>query len=177
MRRVIRPRRRAAKTVIQPCRSSRTFTVASPNPEASIVRLNHQGIRGIADRLHSEPPAGWARAGPGGLPVPVLPAGPYIATPGLTNCSPSRAVPRHPPAPTHPCGCAGSSRGLGGGFIGGVEHHWHAVVGCRHGLEAAGAVGVGDGGDQGAHRRRARTSRLSARAAPRARRVVRIRGV
>jgi hypothetical protein len=46
---VIRASRRPAMSVIAPGRSNPRNTVASPNPQASIVHLNHQGIRGITD--------------------------------------------------------------------------------------------------------------------------------
>jgi hypothetical protein len=47
-------------SVIAPCRSNPRNTVASSSPGIRIVRLNHQGIRGITDQLRSEPWAGRA---------------------------------------------------------------------------------------------------------------------
>ena len=41
------------------------------------------------------------RSGPGELPVPVLPGGPSIATPGLTNCSPLPLANHHRRIPPH----------------------------------------------------------------------------
>ena len=47
-------------SVIAPCKSNPKNTVASSSPGFKIVHLNHCGIRGVTDRLRSEPPAGWA---------------------------------------------------------------------------------------------------------------------
>ena len=62
---MIRASRAPAMSVIAPCRSNPSNTVASSNPESRIVHLHHQGIRDFTDRLRSEPPAEWGERAAG----------------------------------------------------------------------------------------------------------------